>query len=122
MKTAALLFASIGSWIEDLSKGKRAVLGAISLLVIGWGAGLATQVTIGDFATHERRISTLEQWRTAHVDTVSVPGIALAENNQDDIHDLREDVSEIREMVYRLYCERFPSECEGRPSGRSGDE
>lgn len=121
MKSAALLLASLGNVLEKIGREKAGVVALAVAFGLGGTSAVGALTLFGEYRGLPERVAAVEEWATAHEDTVSVPGLALAESNEQAVQGLRRDVAEIRSMVFELYCLQFPDRCEGRPAGSPGD-
>lgn len=114
-KQASRILASAGGFLETVEPKWRGVVAIVAAVSVGFTSGVGFLAFAGNYATHETRLVTLEDWRVAHEDTVSIPGITMAENNRDAVNELRDDLTRIRDMVFQMYCSDFPDRCEGVP-------
>lgn len=105
------ILASVGGALEGMEASKRGIVVSVFLLA----AGVAVGMTLNEYVSHEPRLAAVEEWIVAHEDTLSVPGMALAESNAQAVEGLEGKLDVIQAQVNRLFCLEFPGECEGVP-------
>lgn len=134
-KLAWIILASPISFFERLGKKEAGLAVIIGLLSIGYTANEVIDRTVGSVATvleeHEdniersaARIDTLssradsvDSWIETHERTVSAPGLRDIARNQQMTDSILRDFGIMREMIYQLYCDRWPERCQSIPSG-----
>lgn len=98
---AAGLLASQFNLLDKLAGWK----GGLALLVMTFFAGVGAMATVGEFASHELRIGTLEQWQEAHDDTITGPRVRQIESLQGRQDILVSRLDRIEVLLSCLYYE-----------------
>lgn len=94
-------------WFDSIPAKYRAIAALVTAFLVG---GLVA-VTLMGFVRLPDRVLMLEHRFEAHVDTVSVPGMARIRKLEQQV----EAIPEIRAMVFQMWCSDFPDECDSVP-------